>query len=245
MTEPTPALPPSGAEPRPRDHIMLAQHHFAFGVAVVFALAALFFLVVMAVDEWRAAAQVIDDAVRDFVLSIRWGPLTAVAVVLSFVGSGWVTWPLRIAVAVWLGTKHRWEAFWVWIVAIAIYEPLIGALKLAYARARPPDPLIATYTYSFPSGHATVGAAIAIGLVIVLLPAGPRRRRLEVAAGAFAFVMAFSRIYLDVHWFSDVVTGTAIGAAVVIGVAAAVHELGDQAHRRRISRELERHQSRP
>lgn len=245
MTEPTSNLPARGAEPRPRDHVMLAQHQIAFGVAVVFALAAVFFMVVMAVDEWREAAQVIDDAVRDFVLTLRWGPLTGVAVVLSFVGSGWVTWPLRIAVAVWLGVKHRWEVFWVWIIAIAIYEPLIGALKLVYARERPPDPLVATYTYSFPSGHATVGAAIAIGLVIVLLPAGPRRRRLEVLAGAFAFAMAFSRVYLDVHWFSDVVTGTAIGAAVVIGLAAAVHELGDQAHRRRISREMKQHQSRP
>jgi undecaprenyl-diphosphatase len=206
---------------------------------VVFAVAAIFFMIVMAVDQWRDAAQVIDDAVREVALSIRWGPLTVVAMILSFVGSGWVTWPLRVAVAVWLGVRHRWEAFWVWVVAAAIYEPLIGFLKLGYARERPPDPLVATYTYSFPSGHATVGAAIAIGLVIVLVPAGRRRRRLEFVAGAFAFVMAFSRVYLDAHWFSDVVTGTAIGAAVMIGVAAAVHELGDRSHRRRIARDSE------
>lgn len=237
MTQPESKTPDVGAEPRPRDHLMLTQHRIAFGFAVVFALAAVFFMVVMAVDQWRDAAQVIDDAVRDFALSIRWGPLTVVALVLSFVGSGWVTWPLRIAVAVWLGVRHRWEVFWVWVVAIAIYEPLIGLLKLGYARERPPDPLVATYTYSFPSGHATVGAAIGIGLVIVLLPAGPRRRTLEFVAAAFAFVMAFSRVYLDAHWFSDVVTGTAIGAAVMIGVAAAVHEIGDRSHRRRIRRD--------
>jgi undecaprenyl-diphosphatase len=240
------ANPPSAAvEPLPRDHLMLAEHRVAFGIAILFALAAVFFMIVMAVDQWRDAAQVIDDAVRDFALSIRWHPITVVAVVLSFVGSGWVTWPLRVAVAVWLGVKHRWETFWVWVVAIAIYEPLIGLLKVAYARERPPDPLVATYTFAFPSGHATVGAAIAIGLVIVLVPAGPWRRRLEFVAAVFAFVMAFSRVYLDAHWFSDVVTGTAIGAAVMLGVASAVHELGDRAHRRRISREMAERQSQP
>ncbi len=245
MTDPDLNLPSSAAEPRPRDHLMLAEHRLAFVIAVLFALAAVFFLIVMAVDQWRDAAQVIDDAVRDFALSIRWRPITVVAVVLSFVGSGWVTWPLRIGVAVWLGVKRRWETFWVWVVAMAIYEPLIGLLKLAYARERPPDPLVATYTYAFPSGHATVGAAIAIGLVIVLVPAGPWRRRLEFIAAVFAFVMAFSRVYLDAHWFSDVVTGTAIGAAVMLGVAAAVHELGDRAHRRRISREMAERQTQP
>ena len=237
MTQPESNTSGLETESRQRDHLMLSQHRFAFGIAVVFAAAAVFFMVVMAVDQWRDAAQVIDDAVRDFALSVRWGPFTVGAVILSFVGSGWVTWPLRAAVAVWLGVRHRWEAFWVWVVAIAIYEPFIGLLKLGYARERPPDPLVATYTYAFPSGHATVGAAIAIGLVIVLVPAGPRRRTLEFVAGSFAFLMAFSRVYLDAHWFSDVVTGTAIGAAVMIGVAAAVHELGDRSHRRRITKD--------
>jgi undecaprenyl-diphosphatase len=245
MTEPTSRQSPAAAQVRPRDHLLLMEHRIAFGIALLFAFAAVFFMVVMAVDEWRDAAQVIDDAVRDFARSIRWGPFTVVAVVLSLVGSGWITWPLRLAVTVWLGRRHRWEAFWAWVVAMAIYEPLIGLLKTAYARERPPDPMIATYTYSFPSGHATVGAAIAIGLVIVLVRAGPRRRRLEFLAAAFAFLMAISRVYLDVHWFSDVVTGTAIGASVMLGVTAAIHELGDWAHRRRISRETQAHRSQP
>lgn len=42
-------------------------------------------------------------------------------------------------------------------------------------------------------------------------------------AGAFAVVMGLSRVYLRAHWLSDVVAGAALGAAVAIGVAVAMH----------------------
>jgi undecaprenyl-diphosphatase len=156
---------------------------------------------------------------------------------LNYLGSWYVTWPLRAGVAMWLGWRRRTEALLAWLLAIAVYEPLVHFLKEGFERPRPPDPAVAVTGFSFPSGHASVGAAIAIGLVIVLVPAGPRRRLLEVLAGAFAFVMAASRVYLDAHWMSDVVAGTAIGAAVMIGTAATVHEIGDQLHWRRIKKD--------
>jgi undecaprenyl-diphosphatase len=57
----------------------------------------------------------------------------------------------------------------------------------------------------------------------VLVPAGPRRRNLEMIAAAFAVIMGLSRVYLRAHWLSDVVAGVALGAAVVIGVAVMMH----------------------
>jgi membrane-associated phospholipid phosphatase len=69
--------------------------------------------------------------------------------------------------------------------------------------------------------------------VLVLLPAGPKRRRWELAAVAFAFVMALSRVYLQAHWFSDVVAGVLLGAGVALGSAGLVTEIRDIALRRR------------
>jgi undecaprenyl-diphosphatase len=100
---------------------------------------------------------------------------------------------------------------------------LIGPVKNLYERARPPAPLVETSGFSFPSGHAVAGAAIAVALVIVLVPAGTRRRNLEMLAAAFAVLMASSRVYLRAHWLSDALGGAALGAAVVIGAALFVH----------------------
>ena len=62
---------------------------------------------------------------------------------------------------------------------------------------------------------------------------GRARRRWELAAVAFAFVMAFSRVYLHAHWLSDVVAGVLLGTGVALGSAAVVIEVRDIAMRRR------------
>jgi undecaprenyl-diphosphatase len=206
-------------------------------VAFGFLAGAIVIFVMMSGGQSRNLIDDFDSAVRDAAQAMQWGPLTVLAVSLNILGSWYVTWPLRIAAAVWLGMRRRTEALVVWLLATAIYEPLVSLIKNAYGRDRPPDAAVGTTGFSFPSGHATVGAAVAIGLVIVLFPAGPRRRYYEVLAGGFAFFMAVSRVYLDAHWMSDVVAGTALGAAVMIGTAATVHEVGDRLHWRRIRRD--------
>ena len=72
---------------------------------------------------------------------------------------------------------------WAWIGAAVFSELAITILKPLYGRDRPPDPDVVTTGFSFPSGHAVAGSVTAIALVIVLVPAGPRRRYLEVLAG--------------------------------------------------------------
>lgn len=192
---------------------------------------ALSLLGVMAFDAGRETAQAVDDLVRSGFRAAQWTPLVWFADGLAVVGSWYVTWPVRLAVTGFLAARRRWEALTAWVLAIVIYEPMVGILKGAYERPRPPLAEGVT-SYSFPSGHAVVGAAVAVGLVIVLVPAGPRRRYYEILAGWFALFMALSRVYLDAHWFTDVLAGTALGAAVMIGVPALVHEVNDRRHHR-------------
>ncbi len=128
-----------------------------------------------------------------------------------------------VLTAAFLLWKRRWEALVYWVLAMVGSQLLIGPVKTLYARPRPPMALAETTGYSFPSGHAVAGAAVAVALVIVLVPAGPRRRNLEILAAAFAVLMALSRVYLRAHWLSDTVSGAALGAGVAIGAAALVH----------------------
>ena len=167
----------------------------------------------------------LDAAVERWVAGIRVDVLTGLFTFLSIVGGGLVTIPLRVAVATWLLYRRRFVALATFVVAWAASEALLTWLKLFFHRGRPPDPLVDTVGFSFPSGHATAGAALAVVLVLVLLPPGPRRRSWEFGALAFSFVMALSRVYLAAHWFSDVVTGVLLGAGIALGAAALVTEI--------------------
>jgi undecaprenyl-diphosphatase len=164
---------------------------------------------------------------------IRNGVLTGLARFLNVLGGGMVTIPLRVAVAVWLAFRRRWRAFATWVITWAAAELILSAAKTFFHRGRPPLALVDVVGFSFPSGHAVAGAATAVALVLVLLPAGPARRRWEFVAIGFAFVMALSRVYLGAHWFSDVVAGVLLGAGVALGSAGLVTEVRDIALRRR------------
>lgn len=219
---------------------MLTDHRRAIWVSVGL-LAALVFVLVAVGRHPESAAPVTtipfigewDLLVYEAMIDIRNDPLTALALVLNVLGGGVVTIPLRILVSIWLGLQRRWRAFATWVLTWAVAELITAMAKGFFHRGRPFEPIVDVVGYSFPSGHAVAGAATAVALVLVLLPAGPKRRRWEIAAVAFAFVMAFSRVYLRAHWLSDVVAGVLLGAGVALGCAGLVTEVRDVVLRRR------------
>jgi membrane-associated phospholipid phosphatase len=171
---------------------------------------------------WRAM-----DDIRDT-------PLTWLARGLNVIGGGIVTIPLRILVGLWLVFRRRWRALGTWVLTWVAAETILTLAKSFFHRGRPPGPLVAIAGHSFPSGHAVAAAATAVALVLVTMPNGPRRRKWEAAAVAFAFVMAFSRVYLNAHWLSDVVAGILLGTAVALGSAALATEVANIFVQRRI-----------
>ena len=170
-----------------------------------------------------------DQTVYNWSDDVRNDLLTAIARALSFIGSGVVTIPLRLALAAWLAIRNRWRALVVWVLTWGVAELALAMAKPFFHRGRPIGSLVDTVGYSFPSGHAVAAAATAVSLVLVLMPPGPSRRRWEWAAAIFAFVMASSRVYLRAHWLSDVVAGVLLGTGVALGIAALATEIRDRA----------------
>jgi undecaprenyl-diphosphatase len=171
----------------------------------------------VALPVTRPAVQAVDDAVWDVAGDVRNDPATAVAVALSWLGSGAVNWPLRVAAIALLAWRRHWLRLAAFALAVLSSELLIGPVKAAYGRDRPPGSLIETSAAAFPSGHAVAGAVTAVGLVLVLARPGPSRWRWEVRAVVFAGLMALSRVYLRAHWLSDTVTGALLGAGLALG----------------------------
>ena len=99
-------------------------------------------------------------------------------------------------------------------------------LKLSFHRTRPEVAFIHLETYSFPSGHAMVSTAVYGALAyLAWRPLRTPRRRLTLISGTVVLLalIGFSRLYLGVHYLSDVLAGTAGGAfwlAITIALQA-------------------------
>jgi undecaprenyl-diphosphatase len=174
------------------------------------------------------AVQSVDDAVWRAAGALRNRPTTGVAIALSWLGSAWVNWPLRVAALILLAWRRHWLRLAAFALAVVTSEVLVGTVKAAVDRPRPPGGLIATTGAAFPSGHAIASAVTAVGLVLVLAPPGPARWRWEVRAVLFATVMALSRVYLRAHWLSDTVAGGLLGAGLALGWPALLLALRDR-----------------
>jgi len=122
-------------------------------------------------------------------------------------------------------------AWWLWrrsglSVAGAVVAAPLGAaglilwLKDLFERARPPGAArLGELNYSFPSGHTTAVTALGLSVAYVLLRERLAPRWVPVLAAAAALLVGASRVYLDVHWATDVIGGWAVGLFVATGCA--------------------------
>ncbi|MGC4960706.1 phosphatase PAP2 family protein [Gordonia sp. DT218] len=110
------------------------------------------------------------------------------------------------------------------LVASVAAAGLIGEIiKIVVHRHRPPiaDQLgTLETTYSFPSGHVTGTTAFVFALALIATTQSTRLTRIAAlsAAGLITLVAACTRIYLGVHWVTDVVAGVCAGLAVALAV---------------------------
>jgi membrane-associated phospholipid phosphatase len=104
------------------------------------------------------------------------------------------------------------------------------ALKQHYARARPllAQAVQGAHGYSFPSGHAT-GSAVVLGAFAYLIIRGKHELHIKVfsviLAALLLVAVCWSRVYLGVHWLTDVIAGAGLGAVWLLAAILA-QEIG-------------------
>lgn len=167
-----------------------------------------------------------DAGIATFVADHRVAWLTTVMQAVTWVGSSFFIIPLGLAVGSVLWLRRRtWRPLLMMGAAYLGAAGLYDIVKPAVARARPPAALQVggpDQGWAFPSGHATQTIAFYGMLAIVLIAWYAPRRRLLFAIGAalVTLVVGASRLYLGVHWLTDVLGGYALGltwlAVVVI-----------------------------
>lgn len=145
-------------------------------------------------------------------------------------GEGGAQTAICLAVFALLLWRGRRDLALTWAIATAGMGILVPALKALFGRPRPtfPDPVAQAAGFSFPSGHA-MGTFVIVATALHFAFAHVERRDVRVAllaAGAvWTVLMGATRLYLGVHYLSDVLAGFAAGAAwlmLAIGISERV-----------------------
>jgi membrane-associated phospholipid phosphatase len=145
-------------------------------------------------------------------------PLTDVFHAITYLGNFVTLLAVTLIAVVLLWRRNeRIDALFIALAFVGA-QVLSNGMKLGFRRERPffPDPLATESTFSFPSGHALVSLAVygALALLIARRLSSFAGRALVLAgAGVLVAAIGFSRLYLGVHFLSDVLAGFAAGIA--------------------------------
>jgi len=136
--------------------------------------------------------------------------------VFTTLGSFFAAAAVTVATAAWAARRHRAAEALVLPVALVLTWVAVTAAKEGFGRARPAGGLVDTVGLAYPSGHAAYAVAW-VACAVVLVRAGAAWAVRFAAVGlalGLAAAIGLSRIYLRVHWLSDVAGGFALGAAI-------------------------------
>ncbi|MDI9833292.1 phosphatase PAP2 family protein [Streptomyces sp. KAU_LT] len=210
---PTPSV---ASPPRP------SAERAVSGSAGALALASALLLALVAL-RWHPL-MALDGSVAD--TTHRWavdepGLTHVVRILTDWVWDPWTMRFVTFVAAIWLVWRRaaRWTAIWL-VVTCALATLVQQTLKAAVDRPRPawPDPVDSAHFAAYPSGHAMT-ATVVCGLLLWLLHrygvAGPLWHTAVAVAAVSVIGVGLTRIWLGVHWTSDVLGGWLLGALVV------------------------------
>jgi membrane-associated phospholipid phosphatase len=178
----------------------------------------------------NVALQQADTRVHDWTIKERTPGATLFFTIMTLIGGPAGLAVILVIVAAALAIRRRW--YWLTYLAVTAGGGALLNLELKryFARARPAvaEMLRRANGYSFPSGHA-MGSAVAFGALSYL--AFRVIRSWPARAGVIAFLytliagVALSRVYLGVHWISDVAAGVTAGTVWVTAATVAYETL--------------------
>ncbi|MFJ7962548.1 phosphatase PAP2 family protein [Streptomyces sp. NPDC096324] len=171
-----------------------------------------FVLLTLVVTTHEGAPLFGDSGLASWSLAHRPEVALAVARGVTYTGTGAVPYALVVVAGLLLGrtARQRVTTVTACVCALAVAQAVRFAVMSLVGRPRPPVANWATHAsgWSFPSGHTTTSAVTGGILILAVLARAPQSRRaLVLLIGCWAALVGLSRVYLGVHWLSDVVGG--------------------------------------
>ncbi|MBE9057613.1 phosphatase PAP2 family protein [Sphaerospermopsis sp. LEGE 08334] len=146
--------------------------------------------------------------------------LDIIAVVLTKWGSFWTAFPVLSAIAILLLRKHRWRTL-AYLLITSVGNLVINRTAKEFMhRVRPQLWLSKApeFDYAFPSGHAMTSMTL-IAILLILTWHRPWRWLVLTVGSLYLLAIAWTRLYLGVHFPSDILAGWMVALAWAIGVS--------------------------
>ncbi len=174
----------------------------------------------LAAEVWEQEGFAWDEPILLAIHATATAPLTVFATLLTQLGVFWGVFPVAGGVAVVLFRRRHWRALSYWAVTLLGSVVLNLAAKALLRRVRPnlwvsPAPEL---DYGFPSGHAMSSMTLVAALVVLGWQTAWRWPVLVVGS-LFVLAIGWTRLYLGVHYPSDILAGWLASVVWVIGVS--------------------------
>ncbi len=157
---------------------------------------------------------VIDRWIDTFINAIQTPLLTQFMVTLTNLNGAMGIVVFSLLMILFLLYKRWYNDLLFYIFSVFGANIAFVAIKMIVQRARPSSDILAITTHSFPSGHATMATAMSLTVYLILVKrVHSIGLQLVLLTGCIVWpvIIAFSRVYLNVHWLSDVIAGIGLG----------------------------------
>lgn len=162
----------------------------------------------------------LDPIISSFIFSIKNDFLTNLSIAVSFIFDIKSVIIISLILSAYLWVKLSKKDSMLFIFAMVLNGGILYMLKELIQRARPLNSLVAESSFAFPSAHAST-AIVFFGLLIYLISKKKESKNLKLNVILISIFMilliCFARLYLNVHWLSDVFGGIAIGIFILTG----------------------------
>ena len=182
---------------------------------IILAVSALSLLCFLLTVVFRASFSTLNVDINQWAASINSGPFTLTAKVISIVFDTIVMIVLSLVVAVSLFISGHKRYSFLLLGTMAGDALLVEIIKALIKSPRPTNEIIFQTGFSLPSGHTTASVVFFGVLTYFAWTNWKSRKTKALTSGSYIFLVAlvgFDRIYLNVHWFSDIVGAAFLGA---------------------------------
>lgn len=177
-------------------------------------LLGLFLLIILSVISNYKPLLSLDETIQSFSNTIHSTFIDQIMISITKIGNIYESLLIFIVFSLFLISKKKKLSFYFFTITTGLGTVLPEIIKLTVERIRPVSDLLTETGYSFPSGHATISTIFLISSFLIIAPNikdwFPRYIFIICTTLIFPLV-ALSRIFLSVHWFSDVLGGILLG----------------------------------